>query len=50
MQTWAVLEFAFVLTVVIGIMSLIINELHIVERAEEQELWNGVREKIAKIE
>lgn len=49
MQTWAVLEFAFALAVAIGIISLIIAELHIIERAEQQELWKGVREKIAKI-
>jgi len=49
MQPWAILQFAFALAVVIGIISLIIGELYMTERAEEQELWEEARKKIAKM-
>jgi len=49
MQPWALLEFAFALAAVISCFALIISELHMVERAEEQELWRKAKEKIAKM-
>ena len=49
MQPWAIWEFAFALAVVIGIIYLVISELHIMERAQEKELWKEAREKIAKM-
>ena len=49
MQPWALLQFAFALTVAISIFALIIGQLHVAERAEEQELWTELEEKIAKI-
>lgn len=45
---WAYLQFAFALVVVIGIISLVIAELHVVERAEEQKLWRQI-EDVKKI-
>jgi hypothetical protein len=49
MQPWALLQFAFALATAISCFVLIICELHIVERAEEQELWTQLKEKVAKI-
>ena len=49
MQVWAVLEFAFALATVIGCIALIIGELHMIERAEEQESWRRLKEKVASI-
>ena len=49
MQAWVVLQFAFALAVVIGIIALIISKLHMVERAEQEEMWKRCREKIANI-
>lgn len=46
---WAFLQFAFALAAVISCFALIIGELHMVERAEEQELWKEARQKIAKM-
>lgn len=49
---WAILQFAFALGVVIGIIALILAELHIVERAEEQKFRceiETLRQKIARI-
>jgi len=50
MQLWALLEFAFALAVVISAFALIISELHIIERAEEQELWRELKEKVASMQ
>ena len=50
MQVWMILQFAFALATVIGCIALIIGELHIIERAEEQELWSQLKEKIATIQ
>lgn len=47
MQLWVFLQFAFALVTAIGGMALIIDRLHIIERAEEQKLWKETREKIA---
>ena len=47
MQVWAALEFAFLLAVAAGIFGLIISKLRIIERAEEQEWLEEVKEKIA---
>ena len=49
MQPWALLEFAFALATVISCIALIIGKLHIIERAEEQELWRQLKEKVASI-
>jgi hypothetical protein len=49
MEAWMVLEFAFALATTIGCFALIISELHIIERAEEQEWLNELREKILRI-
>lgn len=49
MQPWVILQFSFALAVVIGIIALAISELHVVERAEEQELWKEAKQKIAKM-
>lgn len=50
MQPWALLQFAFALAVVISCLALIIGELHIIDRAEEQELWRQLKEKVANIQ
>lgn len=47
MQPWALLQFAFALASVISCIALIINKMHIIQRAEEQELWKELTEKIA---
>ena len=49
MQPWALLQFAFALAAVISCFALIIGELHVFERAEEQKLWRHLREKVANI-
>jgi len=49
MQPWAILQFAFALAVAVSVFALIISELHIIERAEEQETWKQIKEKIAKM-
>jgi len=49
MQPWALLQFAFALAVAISCFALIIGELHVIERAEEQESWTQLKEKVAKI-
>jgi len=49
MQPWALLEFAFALAAVISCIALIIGELHMIDRAEEQELWGQLRERITAI-
>jgi len=46
---WALLQFAFALAVAIGCFAITLAELHVIERAEEQELWKEAREKIAAI-
>jgi hypothetical protein len=45
MQAWAYLEFALALAAVISCIALIIGQLHVIERAEEQKWWNQFREK-----
>jgi hypothetical protein len=50
MQLWALLEFAFALAVAISCFALIIGELHVIGRAEEQKLWRQLKEKVAKTE
>jgi hypothetical protein len=50
MQPWALLEFAFALAVTVSCFALIIAELHMVERAEEQEFWRQLKEKVVKTE
>lgn len=47
MQAWAILQFAFALVTAIGCFALIIGELHMIERAENEALWRQIREKIA---
>lgn len=49
MQPWVVLQFAFALAWVISCIALIIGRLHIIERAEEQNLWKELTEKITSI-
>jgi hypothetical protein len=49
MQLWALLQFAFALAAVISGFALIIAKLHVIERAEEQELWKELTERIAII-
>lgn len=49
MQPWALLQFAFALAAVISCIALIISKMHLIERAEEQELWTQAKEKIASI-
>ena len=49
MQVWMLLHFAFALTAVISCIALIISQMHIIERAEDQELWKELKEKIASI-
>jgi hypothetical protein len=49
MQAWAALEFAFALATLIGGIALIIDRLHIIEKAEEQELWIQAKEKVASL-
>lgn len=46
MAPWAFWQFAFALVVAIGWFALAIGELHISERAEEQE-WHELQGKIA---
>jgi len=49
MQIWALWQFALALAAVISCFALIIGELHMVERAEEQRLWQHLKEKVASI-
>lgn len=49
MQPWAILQFAFALAVVIGSIALLIGQLHMIERAEDQKLWSQLRERIEAI-
>jgi len=49
METWAILQFAFALAAVISCIALIIGNLHMIEKAEEQKLWSQLREKIETI-
>lgn len=49
MQLWALLQFAFALAAAISGFALIIGELHVIERAEEQKLWKELTERIAII-
>jgi hypothetical protein len=49
MQVWMILQFAGALAVVISCLALVIARLHIIEMAEEQELWKNLTEKIATI-
>ena len=48
MQAWALLQFTFALVTAIGCITLVIAELHIIERVEEQ-AWKKLREKVAAI-
>jgi len=50
MQPWALLEFAFALAAVISCIALIIGDLHMIERAEEQKLWRHLKERIIAIQ
>lgn len=50
MQPWALLQFAFALAAVISCIALIIGELHMIERAEEQEWWRQYKKKAAAIQ
>jgi hypothetical protein len=50
MQPWALLQFAFALAAVISCIALIIGELHVIERAEEQKLWRQLKEKVISIQ
>jgi len=47
MVLWAVLQFAFALTTTISGIALIISKMHVIERAEEQEFWRELKEKVA---
>ena len=49
MQPWAILQFAFALAIVIGSIALIIGELHMIERAEDQKLWKQLKERVEAI-
>jgi len=49
MGTWALLQFALALTVVIGSIALIIGQLHMIERAENRQLWRHLKETVAAI-
>lgn len=48
MEPWALLQFAFALATAVGGFALIISELHIMERAEEQKWRKELKEKIEK--
>jgi len=45
MQVWAALQFAGLLAVAISVFALIISQLHIIEKAEDQ-AWNELKEKV----
>jgi len=47
MELWAVLQFAFALAATISGIALILGEMHVIERAEEQEFWRELKEKVA---
>ena len=49
MQPWALLQFVFALATAISCFALIIGELHVIERAEKQELWTELKEKVVKM-
>lgn len=49
MQLWALLQFAFALTVAISCFAIILGELHIIERAEEQKWREQLEETITRI-
>jgi hypothetical protein len=46
MQTWALLQFALALWVVISGLALIISQLHIIERSEQQEWLTKLKQSI----
>jgi hypothetical protein len=49
MEVWMILQYSFALAFAIGCIALIISKWHIIERAEEQELWKELEEKIVGI-
>ena len=49
MQPWMLLQFALALAAAVSCFALIIGEMHVIERAEEQELWRQLEEVIEKI-
>ena len=49
MELWGILQFAFALTVAIAGIWIVIGDLHIIERAESQELWKQLKDRIAAI-
>ena len=49
MQPWMLLQFALALAAAVSCFALIIGEMHVIERAEEQELLRQFREKITNI-
>lgn len=49
MQTWALLQFAGALAVIVSCIALIIGKLHIIERAGDQKLWEKSRQNIARM-
>ena len=46
MQPWAILEFALALAAAIGCIALIIGQLHIIARIEEQQWLNQLKESV----
>ncbi len=46
---WALLQYAFALVAAASCFALIIGELYVTERVEEQELWTQLKEKVAKM-
>jgi len=49
METWALWQFALAFVAAISGFALIISDLHIIEKAEEQELWRKAKAKIASL-
>ena len=49
MQPWMLLQFALALAAAVSCFALIIGEMHVIERVEEQELWRQLEEKVEKI-
>lgn len=49
MQAWMVLQFALALFAVISGLALIISELHMIERAEQQEWLTTLEQKTRQL-
>ena len=49
MQTWAIWQFAMALAVTISCIALIINKLHMIERANTEEWIRKLKDQVQQI-